>query len=872
MTKSAKRNIIVSAILAIIMCASLVAGATFALFTSESKVNIAVTSGKVDIKASISDLKTYSGVNLTGNPATDVLEETTTGTFANGGTAEIDEDTLILDKLTPGDKATFNITVTNFSNVNTKYRTIIKRTESSDAALFGALKFNIGGVTVEKSTIWKNLKGSTDENGTKILTYYECSVELPSDVTGVDYQDKQCGISYIVEAIQGNAATSDNDAVMVVAAEASESLAGKVENSATTEAITIATPDSVSVETEESGTVKTQNLSVASVSVPKGAKIATDATELSLNVYETEKPANFTIKVEESQTSKTLEVEMKGLDSDNDKPLTVRVYIGKGLENLTLYHNDGSGAMNKKDSVKEVSGDQDYYYDIKTGFITMATASFSPFTYVFDAKTVTTAEEFVLALADASIKKINLGADIKIDPASYNVDKRLYVETDGLTIDLGDHTLSASNCTLTIIGNNVTIKNGKMIATTTNKDQTDGSYTMMVKGKGTLIEKVTMIGGINMCGFNSPDAEKPDATATIKSCTITATNYYTVCAQKNSATTIVDSILKCGKGTFFWAEKVGYYEGGDPAATVDAKISFKNTTFEGENALYNTVGVAPIELKDDGNVTTWAHDVYTLEKAFDDESISTVKLVQDIELTKVLDVTHSITIDFCGKTITAKGDTITKAQHVIEVESDKLTFKDSSEEKEGKFVSAYGGVLLCGDNTGFELNDIIIECAKSYAVGCSVNKHCVAVMNSGKIVGGAFNLNSAVENSNSSVTIKGGTIDVSKSSTCGIYVGDCYTLTINGGEFIGGDSTEIINIGSYNPYSGLWQVNVTGGTFTTNANRPSFFWNVIKPCTKEALKLTGGTFNVDPSSDYVAQGYEAVKDESTNTWTVSIKE
>ena len=55
MTKTVKRNVVVSAILAIMLCVSLIAGATFALFTSESKGNIAVTSGKVSVLASIDE-------------------------------------------------------------------------------------------------------------------------------------------------------------------------------------------------------------------------------------------------------------------------------------------------------------------------------------------------------------------------------------------------------------------------------------------------------------------------------------------------------------------------------------------------------------------------------------------------------------------------------------------------------------------------------------------------------------------------------------------------------------------------------------------------------------------------------------------------
>ena len=55
-----KKKILLSSVMVIALCLSLIAGSTFALFTSESKVNIAVTSGKVDVKASITDLSVYS--------------------------------------------------------------------------------------------------------------------------------------------------------------------------------------------------------------------------------------------------------------------------------------------------------------------------------------------------------------------------------------------------------------------------------------------------------------------------------------------------------------------------------------------------------------------------------------------------------------------------------------------------------------------------------------------------------------------------------------------------------------------------------------------------------------------------------------------
>lgn len=61
-----KRNVIVSAVLAIALCASLITGATLALFTSEDNINVAVTSGKVNVVASVNGLDLYSPASITG--------------------------------------------------------------------------------------------------------------------------------------------------------------------------------------------------------------------------------------------------------------------------------------------------------------------------------------------------------------------------------------------------------------------------------------------------------------------------------------------------------------------------------------------------------------------------------------------------------------------------------------------------------------------------------------------------------------------------------------------------------------------------------------------------------------------------------------
>ncbi len=200
MKKLFKSKTFLGAVLSIALCVSLIAGATFAIFTSESKVNIAVTSGKVNVTAEIGDLTTYSGVNITGT-ADDVLEPTTAnGTFTNGGTATKEGNTIVLNNITAGDKVEFPVTVTNGSNVTVKYR--MRVSYANDNGLFSQLKMKIGEYTNGTITAWEEL-----QPGSAPMTL-ACSIELPTSAT---LQTGKCDISLLVEAVQGNAAVTDEN-------------------------------------------------------------------------------------------------------------------------------------------------------------------------------------------------------------------------------------------------------------------------------------------------------------------------------------------------------------------------------------------------------------------------------------------------------------------------------------------------------------------------------------------------------------------------------------------------------------------------------------------------------------------------------------
>ena len=118
-----KKKILISSIAMIALCLCLIAGSTFALFTAETEVSIAVTAGSLDVDAyildgtqklaSIGDYDDFNAIKTTDfaiKPA-----------FDNGGTAYLEGGKLIIDRMTPGDGVCFAVKVVNTGNVAVQY-------------------------------------------------------------------------------------------------------------------------------------------------------------------------------------------------------------------------------------------------------------------------------------------------------------------------------------------------------------------------------------------------------------------------------------------------------------------------------------------------------------------------------------------------------------------------------------------------------------------------------------------------------------------------------------------------------------------------------------------------------------------------------
>ena len=221
-----KKKVLLSSIVTIVLCLTLIAGTTFALFTDTNKINIAVTSGEVDLTANLDGLTIYSVRPATpaertaaANGELTIIElvdddypgyyvyEERDGVFANGGTAELNDEgnTLSLNRVTPGDKVEFDIVGTNESDVTVQYRYIIECV--GETKLMSGLLVTIGENTypiLEKFTSkWMTLEAPASD-ADKALDPVHVVIELPVEA-GNEYQKQTTAIKITVEAVQGNA-------------------------------------------------------------------------------------------------------------------------------------------------------------------------------------------------------------------------------------------------------------------------------------------------------------------------------------------------------------------------------------------------------------------------------------------------------------------------------------------------------------------------------------------------------------------------------------------------------------------------------------------------------------------------------------------
>ena len=340
------RRALLSSALVIVMCLAMLIGATFAWFTDTATTSVnTIKSGKLDVQ-----LVDASGVSLEGAQLSWVTQDN----------AKV--DTIYWE---PG--CTYqlqDVIVKNNGDLALKYKIVITGI-NGDAKLNEVIQWTINGLAVDTEY---TLPANQQSEPLRITGTMDTSADDTYQGLSID------GIAITVIATQDTKESDSNDATYDTLSEypVYASVTTAVERTQSGE-----TAAQKTLTTTETG--KDTIAAVASVTVAEGTKLADGATSLTLVVKEDTTPSNM--KVESStQTAKTFEIDIEGLDNENTKPVKVELFVGKNLENFALYHDNT--AMVADDSAAAVTADNHYYYDSGTGIVTMAVKSFSPFTFV----------------------------------------------------------------------------------------------------------------------------------------------------------------------------------------------------------------------------------------------------------------------------------------------------------------------------------------------------------------------------------------------------------------------------------------------------------------------------------------------------------
>lgn len=136
-TKGRKWSIVVS-VLSIICCVSLIAGATFALFTDRQENEVTFSSGSMDLSGTIALENTWYVTSENGEPQKTAAEGTE-AQFGGGGTVSVSGEgenfAVAMTNIAPGEGADFALTVTNLGNIKAKFAVYLQSNGLDLAAL-----------------------------------------------------------------------------------------------------------------------------------------------------------------------------------------------------------------------------------------------------------------------------------------------------------------------------------------------------------------------------------------------------------------------------------------------------------------------------------------------------------------------------------------------------------------------------------------------------------------------------------------------------------------------------------------------------------------------------------------------------------------
>ena len=215
MTRTKKTALLISA-LAIVLCAAVITGATFALFTDGEQYAIGVNTGKIDVEGTLTLNSAWSEAQTTGK-RTEAVVSGNSATVAQGGTVTLTEgNTVTFNLMSLGDGAKMSLSFANNSTVNMQYRITVSVTgEAASEFLRDNLTIKVGdGDAVNMFNAEDTVYTITDWTAVaanSAIDTVSFEIALPWSALSASEglaENQSVSITVSMEAIQGNADAS----------------------------------------------------------------------------------------------------------------------------------------------------------------------------------------------------------------------------------------------------------------------------------------------------------------------------------------------------------------------------------------------------------------------------------------------------------------------------------------------------------------------------------------------------------------------------------------------------------------------------------------------------------------------------------------
>lgn len=132
MSKTSRRNAIVVSVLIVALCAAVIGGATFALYSAGDTHNITVTSGDIQLSSTVKLTSAWTTAQ-SGEKTDANVTDNKTAALSTGGSVSVDEGgNITFDRIALGDGATFEVTLSMAYTINMKYSLVLSAQGASE--------------------------------------------------------------------------------------------------------------------------------------------------------------------------------------------------------------------------------------------------------------------------------------------------------------------------------------------------------------------------------------------------------------------------------------------------------------------------------------------------------------------------------------------------------------------------------------------------------------------------------------------------------------------------------------------------------------------------------------------------------------------